>query len=32
MENNNQDELILLTELQGGKIALARNQQIKVYK
>ena len=32
VENNNQDELILLTELQGGIIALARNQQIKLYK
>ena len=30
--NNNEDELILLSELKGGIIALAKNQQIKLYK
>ena len=32
IENANEDELLLLTELKGGVIALAKNQQIKLYK
>ena len=32
IENVNEDELLLLTELKGGVIALAKNQQIKLYK
>ena len=31
-ESNNEDELILFTELKGGIIALAKNQKIKLYK
>ena len=32
IENSNEDELLLLTELKGGVIALAKNQKIKLYK
>ena len=31
-ESNNEDELILFTELKVGIIALAKNQKIKLYK